>query len=74
MQYWTLKSVVTEMVDNPDCATCACGVLHPIAWRVRCSRYGFACFYVPGQRCAGPSVRDVSAIVEQECLAECRAG
>ena len=60
--------------DQPDCAVCACGVLYPLAWTVFCKRYIESSFYVPGQRCAGPSVRDVSAIVEYEALRNAAAG
>jgi hypothetical protein len=65
---------MTEHVDNPDCAGCACGTLTALGWEIACSRYNWYSFYVPGQRCLGPSVRDVSGIAEQECWRNAQAG
>jgi len=60
--------------DHPDCADCACGALTALGWAVKCCRYHTESFYVPGQRCLGPSVRDVSGIAEIECLRNAQAG
>jgi hypothetical protein len=65
---------MTEHVEHPDCAGCACGTLTALGWEIACSRYNWYSFYKPGQRCLGPSVRDISEFLECESDRAAAAG
>jgi hypothetical protein len=62
------------MKEQIDCGNCALATHSLTDWHMWCERYKASSFYVPGQRCAGPSVRDVSGIAEYECLRNAAAG